>query len=233
MKRLAVLLVALVLAAPLAAAPAESLVQVSRTADEITGVRIKVGILPIVLPVVERIKHLGSGTVIRSEGGRSWVLTCWHVCPNKFGECRVITPDADYRAEWVAVDDYADLALLVIKASLPAAELADEWPRPGKPVYIYGHEGGGPQVPRSGIAFVPGAREWVATPFGYLQIGPATDWIGPRPERGASGCAVLDVTGRVVGVVWGKNLRPDDPRGGLAVGLPDVRRFLAKHKPNK
>jgi S1-C subfamily serine protease len=216
----------LALATPTLAAPAESLVQTAWTHDAVTSVSVRLGIIPLVRPVVGEVTEYGSGTVIKSAGGRCWVLTCRHCAGRNAGTFRVLTPDADYKAEWVAADGWADLAVLRIKATLPAAEVATDDPPAGSQLYAYGHEGGGPQVPRAGRAF--GYDGWAAevwTPLGTVPVAAAIYWVGFRPEPGASGSGLLDARGRVVGVVWGRSNRPGE-RGCLATGLADVRRFL-------
>lgn len=229
MARLSVVL--LLCLSPVAlAAPDGSLVQVARTFPAVVGLDYKFGVLPTVVPRVANATNWGSGTVVRSEGGRSWVLTCRHVCAASRGTFRVWSEGREYAAEFVAADWPPDLALLRVAVALPVAELADSWPEPGEPVYLYGHEGGGPQVGRVGKALKPWTPSLIWTPVGKLPIGPRDFLFTARPEPGASGAAVLDKWGRVAGVVWGKSLSDLTEYGGLAVGPDEVRRFLKRHE---
>src|SRR5687767_11465133 len=124
------LLAVLALAVPLAlqaADPEASAVQVHRVNFEKFAAA----------PTVVRAGN-GSGTVVKSEGGRSWVLTNRHVAPSNGAHFFVLVGDRSYPAEWLAADPGHDLALLVIAAELPAVTLADKAPATGTAVRQFG-----------------------------------------------------------------------------------------------
>lgn len=161
----------------------------------------------------------GSGTVIRSDGARSWVLTNRHVAPDGRHPLAVVVCGTKIPATWVQADDMGDLAVVVVDADLIPAELASDLPPVGAPVRQYGFPGGSATpVPKAGQVLAgDGGRE----------MGGAPIWRSSVDSRpGDSGAAVFH-DGRIVAVNWG---RPANPYASeqLACPLPNVRRFLRK-----
>jgi hypothetical protein len=89
-------------------------------------------------------KAWGSGFVVHAQGDEVLVVTNKHVCPSDPGKCEVYTAvgGETFAAAWVAADPDADLALLRVKAKLPALGLADAEPDAGARVVMWGMKGG-------------------------------------------------------------------------------------------
>jgi S1-C subfamily serine protease len=166
---------------------------------------------------------MGTGTVIASKGGRSLVLTCRHVVPDPDGTILVKAGASTYGAELLAVDDAADLAVLRVRAELPAVAVADVGPADGADLRQWGYTKGGPMNPKHGPAREHTNGKVDGKPFDVRVTGIA-------PDFGDSGSGVFDADGRVVGVCAAK---AEGKAGtvGLLVPLADVRRFLAGRAP--
>jgi serine protease Do len=156
----------------------------------------------------------GSGTVVWMGGGVSFVLTNHHVAPDCGRKVEVTLAGQTYPAEWLRSDAGIDLALLRVKAELPAADVADEPPARGTVLRQWGHSRGGPQKPKAGPAIgvdgrraVPGGGQVYAT--------------GIHSEPGDSGSGVFDPAGRLVAVCWGGGQGRE-----CCVKLADVKAFL-------
>src|SRR5204863_298682 len=106
--------------------------------------------------------------VVACQENDSLVLTCWHVAPDNSRATNVHagSPVRMYRAEWVAADDRADLALLRVKVSLPTVALADADPEPGMVLWQWGYPYGGLCKPKAGAMTTEIGRYGVWTPFG-------------------------------------------------------------------
>ncbi len=159
----------------------------------------------------------GSGTVVESRDGQSLVLTNRHVLPSPDGKIKVHVGNEAYPAEWLGVDETADLAIVVVKAKLPVAPIAKEVPPVGAEVRQWGFAGGNGVRPKQGTAgqlSPQGDRTAEGAKIYYTSI---------IPEQGDSGCGVFDSEGRLIAVNWGGN------RNECCVGLADVKRFVAKY----
>lgn len=158
----------------------------------------------------------GSGTVIACENGWSLVLTNRHVAPRRE---RTLVVTADGRGEYEAVyldvnPDEGDLAVLAVRAELPAAEVSAEEPKPGEAVTVYGFGG----RPRGAL---PKTRTGVVLPDhrdGYHYRTANGLKVTVETVPGDSGSGVFNARGRLVGVVWGF--------GGMSVRVGPVRAFV-------
>jgi S1-C subfamily serine protease len=209
MKRLASLFVALCLAVAGASAgsPADSSVKVIRVRFADNDKR-----------VTEIDGAMGTGTVVASREGRSFVLTCWHVCPSGRGFVFVRVGEVDYPAEWLGADETADLAMLRVRAVLPAVAVADKGPKAGDELRQWGYTKGGPANPKTGKV-----EEW-----GRATIdGWEYDVMIARvpADFGDSGSGVFDAAGKLAGVCSAKS---EDSRGPVELVVPwdDVSRFV-------
>jgi S1-C subfamily serine protease len=199
----------LLLAGPLYAAPEDSAVQVyfmKFQKDPDSG---RAGV----------VGGWGSGTVIKSDRGRSWVLTNRHVAPGKGGTPFVLHRDHSYPAVWIAADDRYDLALVRIDATLPVVDLADDEPEPGTVLRQWGFPKGGPVQPKTGKAL-----GWI----GYKNdMGERMFSAEMSVQPGDSGCLLINPHGKGVAVCCAG--QGSSPEHELCVPLKPVRAFLAKH----
>jgi S1-C subfamily serine protease len=202
-------LILLLLAGPLYAGPEESAVQVyfmQFQKDQGTGRADVVG-------------GWGSGTVIKSEHGKSWVLTNRHVAPGKGGTPFVLKGDVSYPAVWIAADERYDLALVRVDAELPAVALADQEPAEGTLLRQWGYPRGGPVRPKSGKAL-----GWI----GYKNDAGAPLFSAEiAVQPGDSGCLLVNPDGKGVAVCCAGH--GDGRDHELCVPLKGVRGFLTKH----
>lgn len=158
--------------------------------------------------------HAGSGTVVKAEGGASWVLTNRHVIPNDRGPIQVLAGGKWLDAYFCGAAAAGDLALLVVAAELPAVPVAEAPAPVGARVDQYGHPYAGPMKPKAGQ--VLGYDGWTTE-----DRVPVLS-CGLVPEQGDSGAGWIS-GGLLVGVNWGV----DHWRGrGCGVPLAYVRAFL-------
>jgi S1-C subfamily serine protease len=181
----------------------------------------------------------GSGTVVRSTKAGSFILTNWHVAPDRTSKFTVHHSGRAYPTDWVAADDRTDLALLRVNAELPTVDVADELPAVGTELRQWGFSEGGPQKPKSGRLLAETARAVVWTPFRWVTTAD-TCRVDITPEFGDSGAALFAPDGRAVAVVYCGDVA-NAPAGGdgpvrkvlvapeTCVGPPDIKRFLTRH----
>jgi S1-C subfamily serine protease len=210
-------LVLLAASGPAAAGPEESAVQVIRKGER---------------------DGFGSGTVVRTGKAGSFVLTNWHVAPDRTCTLAVRHGGRAYPAEWVGADDRTDLALLRVDAQLPAVDLADQLPPVGTELRQWGYANGGPRKAKTGRLLAETARAVVWTPFGRATTAD-TYRVAITPEFGDSGAALVDPDSRVVAVIYCGDVATFAQADGppvrrlvapeTCVGLADIRRFLSKH----
>lgn len=160
----------------------------------------------------------GSGTCVACDGGKSLVVTNRHVVEGTPLGARVAVTTADgtrHGGTLLATDRRADLALVLVDAVLPAAELAAAPPPAGTPVRQWGRDwrGQGRPVFKAGVFLGIGR----GTVGGVTITETTIDSIS-----GDSGCGVFDEHGRLVAVNWGGG--SGSPQ--CAVGLADVVSFL-------
>lgn len=159
----------------------------------------------------------GSGTLVAmGDPGWCYVLTCKHVAPDARHDYAVFTGPCSYRAEWVAADDRADLALLKIRAELACADMPARAPLSGSACETRGCPGGGELKVKTGE---------VGGPARVLVDGTWRDWtrFSVPIEPGDSGAGVF-CGNRLVGVAAA------GPAPFLMVGFDDVNRFLVRHQ---
>lgn len=148
---------------------------------------------------VHSVHGVGSGVCVASEKGWSLVLSNNHVFAKQPAPGTVF-PLAGYpvpaalsingklvEGTAVAGDLKTDLALVVVKADLPVAELAETEPAPGADVRHYGFGSGG------------GAGKVLEPDLSYVAERMHFSTTCPSAS-GDSGCAIFDAQGRVVAV---------------------------------
>src|SRR5438067_4408339 len=166
----------------------------------------------------------GTGTVVACEGGKSLVLTNAHVADDPDGAYTVTHAGTAYPATYVAGStvsqsdtdsmrvDGPDLALLSVGATLPAATIASDAPRPGDRVRLWGfgrRSAGEGAVEKAGRAL---------DAAGYVE---PTFVSTTDTASGDSGSGVFNDAGELVAVHWGGG-----DQGAYAVPLGAVRSFL-------
>jgi len=176
------------------------------------------------LAVVQIPSHGASGTVIATAPGETFILTAAHAFEGA-GRHRPIVllvpspegaePEKRAGIRLVALDARADLALVLLRAG-PLPHVARVAPRGGGPVgraWSVGYDG--MRLPA------------VCVPTRLRGGDGATTFTHETPRPGRSGGALLDGTGRLIGVVQGYTL--ERPSVGLYVSLGRVHAFLGSH----
>ena len=208
------MLAALLAAAPVCAAdPQKSAVKVSFVVfeDNASGVS-------------EASCGWGSGTVVHSAGGKSLILTNRHVCPHGSGHPFVLIDGRSHRAEWVAADDVADLALVRVPIELPAVELAESEPEDGTTLRQWGFSGRGPMKPKSG----PSLGTIQIKDEGGRKLTSLLTGIGVEPAD--SGAGVFDPDGKLTAVTYAVGGEKGGTQREHCVRLADIKRFLGRHR---
>ena len=181
------------------------------------------------LPAGRRIS--GSGFVASVRGDTGWVVTARHLVTDSAGRrawrLGVIFHGSaqNFRAEPVAVDEEADLALLVVRVrgGVPAVRALGHDPHAGQPVAILGYPQG----------LDPGG-EWRATgvrAVGFTgtirEVSPVRLAIDGYGVKGSSGSPAFGADGAVVGMVYA-----GDPGSAgrivYAVPVGRIRRLLER-----
>ncbi len=180
------------------------------------------------LPAVVRVGHIaadatdwGSGTIIHRAGGRSYVLTCFHIFRDAWGRGRPLIRLHDRRefyARIVATDQPNDLALLeIVDPAIEPLTLADAPPAPRSRLTTGGYGSGT-------------YRTTAATAIGFTSTTDARDeqtLVAAATNRpGDSGGPILDTHLRIVAVAWGCR----DGRVYATCGTP-LRRLLRAIMP--
>lgn len=161
----------------------------------------------------------GSGTVVHSARGESFVLTNKHVVED-IGTSKVMVithDDTPFKAEVLNLADRADLAMLRVKGELVAAKIAETVPPTGTVLHQWGYSGW--QRNRKEGPTHPDQRATVAgVPVFYVAID---------QQQGDSGAGQFDKSGKLVAVNWGGRIDGGVPFGS-SVGLAEVRAFVAE-----
>lgn len=156
----------------------------------------------------------GSGFAVRKKGGRTLIVTNYHVIADGFvrglREVEVTRDDLTYAGTVTDVSEDDDLAVIAVEKKLPTISLLQQRPRIGEPVLVLGSPHGLGGTVTSGIVSAFRSSEGLD----YLQFSAP---ISP----GSSGGPVLDANGRVLGVTVGKNV--SDNAEGLAFAIPADR----------
>ena len=152
----------------------------------------------------------GSAWVVGAEGGRSRLVTNFHVVGQGAGPgtpVQVVREELVFDAEVLVADEGRDLAVVEVDEDLPSLPVADDRPRVGDSVMVIGSPLGLEQSVVTGIvsAFRPS----------HLQISAP---LNP----GNSGGPVLDARGEVVGVAVLKVGDETTEAIGLAIPVAEV-----------
>lgn len=182
---------------------------------------------PSLLPDPERdrppIPGVGSGVLVRRDAGRYYVLTNNHVVQDKERVTVTLNDRRAFPAEVVGTDVHADLAVLAIDANgdLPVAVLGDsDGVRPGDLVLAAGSPFGLDATLTLGVVSAVGRSG--------VRVRSISDFIqtDATMNPGNSGGALVDVTGRVVGIntwIQTEEYRSTSPRfasTGIGFALP-------------
>lgn len=139
----------------------------------------------------------GSGFVVRGKGGRSLVVTNFHVVSDQWlaGQSSVALRQADqtFFGNILRVSEAADLAVISVPQRFPSLQLADTSPVPGDTVLVIGSPLGLEGTVTTGVVS--------ALRGSYLQFSAP---ISP----GNSGGPVVNEAGEVVGVATEKFVGP-------------------------
>ncbi len=201
------------------------LAQTAPSRPSLTGGQVVAQVSPSVVQILVgegagRLAQTGSGIVVRSDG---IILTAYHLVKGgQEVQVRLHNGEVFDRVELLGFDERRDVAALRIAArrlpAVPWAEPGDV--KVGDPVYVISNPGPLPWTASDGILSgtrmadeVPGAGS------GYLLLQ-FTAPVSP----GSSGGALVDVHGRVLGIVvgsfHGQNLNFAVPLAGV-IGLAD------------
>jgi thiol-disulfide isomerase/thioredoxin len=163
--------------------------------------------------VIDNGHRRGSGTVVRSGGGTSLVLTCWHLFATGVGTLTVTHEGKVYPAAVHSADKDAafgdGLVLVAVGAELPAAEIADTDDVKG---YLR-------------IWSANGAKGGLFSRLRSMAGYPLME-SGIPSRSGDSGAGVFDASGKVVGVIFGHEGTPSAPGPAHAATPGMVRRIL-------
>lgn len=161
---------------------------------------------------------LGSGTVIGTALGYSFVLTCHHVIADALS-IRVFPygkPSIDAFVEIDSPD--TDLALLVVHTTLPVLSVSSALPELYDTVYLIG-------APDGEIA---SASEAMVTSLDYGVGGQMMYRVtNGLMQPGISGGTATNTRGELIGVP--ARASKSTPQQGLLVGLKDIRAFVGRY----
>jgi hypothetical protein len=133
-----------------------------------------------------RVRYTGSGTCVRSSGGKCLVLTCEHVARGVSNpQYRVRQGDKSFPAVLVASDRTLDAAVLTISGDIPAAVMASDG-----------------QVAQSLVSVGSGSR----LNHKLISRDRGTIMTDGQQVEGRSGGGLFDNRGQLVGVINGTRL---------------------------
>ena len=178
MRSLLVPLAVVVSAAAAPAAPRDSAVRVHRMITSTTA-------------------DTGSGVVVATADGVSAVVTNQHVCPDGGIGISVEHGGTAYRAEFAGADARHDVAVVLVRAELPPADLADGDAAPGTPVRQFGFGGGRGFHVKAGT--VAGTETMVYPGDNRRRVST----MSIAAENGDSGSGVYDPDDKLVAVTFG------------------------------
>jgi putative serine protease PepD len=157
---------------------------------------------------------VGSAFVVASSGGRTHLLTNYHVVVDGWGDVvtdpRVTHGDGTLVGEVVSTSPHHDLAVIEVPGTFPALTWAAERPRVGDSVMALGSPLGFGGSVSSGIVSAFRTEEGLE----YVQFSAP---VSP----GNSGGPVVDRTGAVVGVTVAKIV--EEGAEGLSFAIPSDR----------
>lgn len=164
----------------------------------------------------------------QGQEGTGWVLSADRIVTNAHvvagaDRVRVQVRNQTLRARVVLFDPDRDLAVLSVeRLSVPALELGDELER-GELAAVPGYPMNGPYVVVSArVRAVLDARGYDI--YGQARVLREIYSLYTRVRPGNSGGPLLDIDGRVVGVIFAKSL--DDDSTGYALTLDEVKPVL-------
>ena len=142
----------------------------------------------VIVEVIDdgQVRYAGSGTCVRSSGGKCLVLTCEHIARGvNSPQYRVRQGEQSFPAVLVASDRRADAAVLAIDAKIPAAAIASD-----------------DQLPQSLVSVGSGSR----LNHKLISRDRGTIMTDGQQVEGRSGGGLFDDGGRLVGVINGTRL---------------------------
>jgi hypothetical protein len=142
----------------------------------------------VIVEVIDggRVRYAGSGTCVRSSGGKCLVLTCEHIARGvSIPQYRVRQEEQSFPAVLVASDRKLDAAVLSIETHVPAATIASD-----------------DQLPQSLVSVGSGSK----LNHKLISRDRGTIMTDGQQVEGRSGGGLFDDRGRLVGVINGTRL---------------------------
>ena len=159
----------------------------------------------VIVEVIDggRVRYTGSGTCVRSSGGKCLVLTCEHLSRGVSNpQYRVRQGEQSFSAALVATDRKLDASVLSVEADIPAAVIADD-----------------DQVPQLLVSVGSGSR----INHKLISRDRGTIMTDGQQIEGRSGGGLFDDAGRLVAVINGTRL---DQRQSIYTPISAMRELI-------
>lgn len=179
----------------------------------------------------------GTGAFIRSNSGKTYILTNRHVCQSEFSfmNVQIGETEATFKARILARSQTSDLCLLSAPdgiVGLPVSNRANL--EPGVKIWTMGHPDLQPQTMFTGESGVTKIVKYMANYATNCQfqnqkktllncmVTERGVHLNSPAVPGSSGSPIVDFNGELVGIVWGRTKIGT----GLAVPLSNIKAFL-------
>jgi hypothetical protein len=159
----------------------------------------------VIVEVIDggRVRYTGSGTCVRSSGGKCLLLTCEHLSRGLSSpQYQVRQGEQSFPAALVAADRKLDAAVLSVESDIPAATIASD-----------------DQLPQSLVSVGSGSR----INHSLISRDRGTIMTDGQQVEGRSGGGLFDDQGRLVGVINGMRL---DQRQSVYTPVSAMRELI-------